>query len=936
MFGKHTTYEDWAECLHPEDRARAEKAVIDTLEKRSPEYRNEYRIVVPSGGVRWVNVLGKVDYAADGAPLRVTGISLDITERKRTEEALRKAEEFHRQKSEELETILAAMPAAVIIAKDADCIEMTGNCAAYDLLRLAPHQDLSKSAPPERAPRNYEVFSNGRRLSADEMPIQRAVAGKNAILAEELEIRFMEGDSKFVLTNALPLFHENGEVRGAVGAFTDVTNLKRTEVALRESEDRLQFALEAAGAGTWEASLETGELRASDKALSFLGIALGTPVTHDIALARVHPDDRSRLEDALRHTLETGQPFKLGWRVPFPDGSVRWREARAERRSVSGKQVVAGLVLDITDRKHAEEALHESKAHLQFALEAAGAGTWEMTPETGELTASERAVALHGLPPGASIYPEDQPRVEEAFRRTLESSEPLKVETRVVLPGGSIRWIALCGELRSVSGKKTIAGLVQDITERKGAEEALRVSEERLRFALEAANAGTWEAVPETGEFTASDRALAMHGAPPGTPMSHEKAVEAVHPEDRPRVAEAVQCALETGEPYRAEFRMPLPDGSVRWVETRAEPRFVSGRQVLYGLLQDITERKHAEIALRESEERLRFALEAANAGTWEAVLETREFTSSDRALAMHGAPPGTPMSLEKALAVAHPEDQPRLEEGFRQVLEKKEPFRVEFRIPLPDGSVRWVEARGESRSVSGRQVISGLLQDITERKRAEIALRESGEILRAIIEHVPAPIILSREDRTILRINPALTALTGYRAADIPTRDEWENLAYREHAQEIRDTVHIAFESSMPLDRADLWVYTKSGEKRVWSVRTAPAGRDSSGQRLLVSVALDVTERRKSAEEARISRSRLEAALASMRDAVFIPTRRAASLTSTMPCDLPQIHIQGGMRQDIRRASRIFRVFLAERGIGTAGGMASAEGATRRNRDAF
>ena len=93
----------------------------------------------------------------------------------------------------------------------------------------------------------------------------------------------------------------------------------------------------------------------------------------------------------------------------------------------------------------------------------------------------------------------------------------------------------------------------------------------------------------------------------------------------------------------------------------------------LRGLLQDITERKRAETALRESEERLRFALEAAGAGTWEAVLETGEFTASERALALHGAPPGSPMSLEKALETVHPEDRPRVKEVVRQLRAKKE-----------------------------------------------------------------------------------------------------------------------------------------------------------------------------------------------------------------------------------------------------------------------
>ncbi|HWJ19824.1 MAG TPA: PAS domain S-box protein, partial [Geobacterales bacterium] len=137
--------------------------------------------------------------------------------------------------------------------------------------------------------------------------------------------------------------------------------------------------------------------------------------------------------------------------------------------------------------------------------------------------------------------------------------------------------------------------------------------------------------------------------------------------------------------------------------------------------------------------------------------------------------------------------------------------------------------------------------------------LRESEELLRAIIEHAPVPILLFREDRKILLINPALTKLTGYTASDIPTRDEWEAWAYRENAPSVKKEVREVFEQGIPTDRGALWVYTKSGEKRLWTIKTAPAGCDASGKRLMVTVGLDITERKKS-EDALASALRLEA----------------------------------------------------------------------------
>jgi PAS domain S-box-containing protein len=428
------SFEVWISHVHPEDRERVIRTVRDSI-AIGREYEVQWRLNLPEGEPeRWLLLLGRPVTDANGDPERYIGVVIDITDRMRAEQALRKAEELERQIREELEAVLAALPVAVIITKDADCIEMTGNRAACDLLRLAPHQNISKSAPPERAPKNYELFLNGRQLSPDEMPIQRAAAGKNAIPAEELEIHFVEGDSRIALCNDLPLFDAEGGVRGVVGVLTDITDLKRAEAALRESEEHLQFALEAANAGTWEVELSTGKFAASDGALYFLGLVPGTSVTHDIALSRVHPDDRPRLEEGLRHALETGKPYRAEWRALLPDGSIRWLETRGERRFASGKRFIGGLVQDINERKRVEQALCEQGDLLRSIVEHVPVPIMLSSEDRKVLFISPALTELTGYTASdirtrdeweALAYGDEARRVKENVRRTFESDLPI-------------------------------------------------------------------------------------------------------------------------------------------------------------------------------------------------------------------------------------------------------------------------------------------------------------------------------------------------------------------------------------------------------------------------------------------------------------------------------------------------------------------------------
>ncbi len=183
--------------------------------------------------------------------------------------------------------------------------------------------------------------------------------------------------------------------------------------------------------------------------------------------------------------------------------------------------------------------------------------------------------------------------------------------------------------------------------------------------------------------------------------------------------------------------------------------------------------------------------------------------------------------------------------------------------------------------------------------------------------------------------MNPALTELTGYTVSDIPTRDVWEALAYREEAPRVKDDVRRAFEGGVPVDLGDHWVYTKSGDKRLWSVRRSPAGRDALGRRLLVGVALDITEHKKSEEDASAARSKLEAALSAMSDAVLISDAEGGfNHLNEAFAEFHKFKSKDETARSLAEYPELFDLFPSEWRIGAAGTMADLSRAARRKRD--
>jgi PAS domain S-box-containing protein len=386
-----------------------------------------------------------------------------------------------------------------------------------------------------------------------------------------------------------------------------------------------ELAEEAAGFGVWERDLasDTTLLSAGAAALSGYPPAATQKSVAELVLL-IHPDDLTA--GAITRAIEERSSFQSDFRVRQADGSYRWRRNRGRVESVNGRPVrMVGAISDIHDEKLMLERLAEAAARMSLAEDVAGFGVWELDAPGGMMTLSAGAAFLSGferqsmrVPAGevtSRIHPEDLPGVGAVIERAIQKGESYRVDCRVMLPDGELRWIRSQAHVQMVDGHAArITGAIIDITRERVLLDRLRESAERMRLAEETAGFGVWESDRQAQSVTVSEGMLRLHELPAGAPLTYtaRDIATMLDPDYIAALRAATDESFETGKRIQIEIPVRSQDGTTRWHRIQARPEFRNGEPWrLIGATLDVTSERQMRLSLEQARAKAEAAAKA-------------------------------------------------------------------------------------------------------------------------------------------------------------------------------------------------------------------------------------------------------------------------------------------------------------------------------------
>ena len=878
-------------AFHPEDAGEITKRIAASLDPDGDGwFELEHRIVLENGEVRWLNVRKQIFFDRRSNPPRPThGIlaAQNITERKNAEVRISVSEKL-------LQGTIDALTAHIAIL-DKNGVIVSVNEAWR---RFAVENDF----PTSNFGIGQKYFDTYNPKNAEEYDLHadQAVEGLRQVTSGEADSFTLEypcdtKDEKCWLIMRVTRFNENSDDLRVVVAHENITTRKVAEEKLRLSEERLSLAMKGAHIGTFDWNLKTDEIvwsREIEEATELSPDDFDNSFEGLINL--IHPLDREILQNRIEEGIKTGE-YECEFRMLKGDGTIRWvlGKGRVFYDETGEPARLLGVDIDITNRKIAEDELRENQLLTESIVETAPSMLYTIDLENGThkyLTAQTAAAlgyTFEELKNSSDnflrtfMHPDDKPRAAAhcAEVKNAKNGDIFEFEYRLQHKSGEWRWFRSREKIfrRDEDGKPTeLLGVALDITDRKLAEEKLRLSQIQTHLALEAANtiAFTWD--------IENDRVQRMHSDFEVLPETENDTLsgvaEKIYEEDRERFFANVQAALaDPQKPYNSEFRICKPGEEIAWVtETGRFTLDESGKPIhLTGISADITERKRIEEMLRENSERLAATYNHAPIGIVETSLDGSYISVNDEFCHITGYAKDELLKLN-IKDLTHPEDFARNLEQFKRLAAGEiSSFQMEKRYVRKDGSIVWAEVnRTLIKTAEGKpSYIIGAIVDITERKQTAEQLRRNHETFFNLVQNAPFGIYVVDADFRLIQISKGSRKV--FSTIDSPLgsdfagilRKLWEEPFASEAIERFRHTLATG-EPYRASDTTEQRSDIEEIESYDWKIEriTLPDGRFG-----VVCYFYDLTERRQFEEKLRESEKRLRLVLQTARIGIFI-----------------------------------------------------------------
>src|SRR3984885_1213563 len=848
---------NWTAYIHPEDvdgivaRWRASLATGEIFEY-------EARVRRANGEYRWMYHRKVPLRNADGNIFKWYGSSLDIDKRKTTEEQLRRNTDALRR----IEFYLA----------EGQRLGHMGSWAfdrdgfyywSPELFRM---HGLDPASKPPNIPEYLELVHRYDREQMAEL-INGILANDSSFDTIKRIVR-PNGEVRYIRCVGATIL-ENQGLKRYVGSAMDVTEHEQLTQRLRRREAYLAEAQKLSHTGSWAWNPATGEPGYwSEECYRVLGFdPAGPPPPLDAIFQRIQPDDaRAAVRDQFEGGIRDKADIELDMSFGHPTKGIR--NIRSTGHAVvdahGDLSEIVGTVMDFTEHRRAEEAIRRSEAYLSEAQRLSHTGSFGWKVSSGELFWSDETFRIfeydRSVKPtldslGQRVHPDDLADVKEVINRASAGAAEFEHAYRLLMPDGRVKHVhALAHISQDASGNREFVGAVTDVTGYMTAQEALRSSEADLLEAQRLSHMGSWRNDVTTVIVTVSPEVHRIFDIRPGEDASTaEFFFGRIHPEDRPAEAQTYERANLAKTDFESEYRIVLPDGSIKHVHNIGHPVLNESGDIreFVGTVIDITERKLAEEAIRRREAYRAEGQRLSHTGSWAWNVRTDALFWSEEIFRIYGYnPQETVPTWEQFLQRVHPKDRPQIKQRAEMEAAGNEWIDSygDFRIVLPIDTMKYLHSVAHPVTQSGKVTeVIGTVMDVTEHEllTQELRRREAYLAEAQKLSHTGSfgwkpdtgEIVWSDETYRIFEYDRSIK----------PTIDLVAQPIHPEDRAGFEEVINLAFAGATEFEHAYRLLMPDGRVKHVHAL--AQVLQDASGNREFVGAVTDITQQRHAEE---------------------------------------------------------------------------------------